>query len=101
MPRKMIKKDLLILVLTKLLPYWDLAQGFLILVQESADAKFVEELYLLINQQISAIQDDHKKQEVILQLQKIKKTRKQQEEITEQEQDEADTMLDDFINDIV
>jgi hypothetical protein len=97
----MTKKDLLILVLTKLLPYWDLAQGFLILVQESADAKFVEELYLLINQQISAIQDDHKKQEVILQLQKIKKTRKQQEEITEQEQDEADTMLDDFINDIV
>jgi hypothetical protein len=71
------------------------------LVQESADAKFVEELYLLISQQISAIQDDHKKQEVILQLQKIKKTRKQQEEITEQEQDEADTMLDDFINDIV
>jgi hypothetical protein len=97
----MIKKDLLVLVLTKLLPYWDFAQGFLILVQESEDAKFVEELYLLISQQISAIQDDHKKQEVILQLQKIKKTRKQQEEITEQEQDEADTMLDDFINDIV
>ena len=101
MYQKMTKKELLILILTKLLPYWDLAQGFLILVQESEDVKFIEELYLLISQQISTIQDDHKKQEVILQLQKIKKTKKQQEEITEQEKDEADTMLDDFINDIV
>ena len=101
MYQKMTKKELLILILTKLLPYWDLAQGFLILVQESEDVKFIEELYLLISQQISTIQDYHKKQEVILQLQKIKKTKKQQEEITEQEKDEADTMLDDFINDIV
>jgi hypothetical protein len=101
MPLKMTKKELLVLILTKLLPYWDLAQGFLILAQESEDSKFIEELYLLISQQISSIQDDLKKQEVILQIQKIKKTKNQQEEITEQEKNEADTMLDDFINDIV
>ena len=97
----MTKKDLLVLILTKLLPYWDLAQGFLILVQGSEESKFIEELYLLISQQISAIQDVYKKQEVIQQIQKLKRTKDQQEEITEQEKDEADTMLDDFINDIV
>ena len=97
----MTQKELLILVLTKLIPYWDLAEDFLVLVKGTEDSGFIQELYLLITTQISSIQNEQQKQILLDQIQKIKTTKLHQEECLEKERDEADSMLDNFISDIL
>ncbi len=41
---RMQKKEIIIAVLEKLIPYWDLAEGFLLLIQNTDDSIFVDEL---------------------------------------------------------
>lgn len=89
------------MILTKLLPYWDLAEGFLILVQGSEESQFIDEIYTLITKEISLIKDNQEKQAIFEKIQKLKITKEKQEKMTQRDQEEADTMLDDFINDIV
>lgn len=73
----------------------------MVLVKGTEDAGFIQELYMLIITQIASIKDDQQKQSIVEQIQKIKIAKEQQKEINQKDQDEADTMLDNFINDIV
>lgn len=49
------KKELLLEIITKLLPYWDLAEGYLLLLQNTEDETLIDQLYTLFLTQIKTI----------------------------------------------
>lgn len=95
------KKKLVIKILTKLLPYWDLAAGFLVLVKEAPDDIFIETLLSLIKKQIATIKDKHKKQTILSEIDKIKKIKSYEEQMNKQDKEEAERMLDFLVNEKV
>jgi hypothetical protein len=85
------KEDLLIKLLTKLLPYRDLAEGILALVESSyADEKMVDGLLLLISQSIKNVKNTEAKAKLEKGLEAIQKIK--HEEAMDQE--EAEKLLD-------
>lgn len=81
----MRKKELLIQILDRLIPYRNLAEGFLLLVKESEDSEFINEIYqlLLVNmKKISSQQIKGKIQKNIEEL-KAKESKLQAEEYAE------------------
>lgn len=95
------KKKLVINVLNKLIPYWDLAAGFLVLVKEASDDVFVEALLSLIKKQIATIKDKHQKQTILSEIHKMKKIKYYEEQMNKKDQEEADEMLDFLVNEKV
>lgn len=93
------KKKLLIKVLTQLIPYWDLATGFLVLVKETTDDVFMEALLSLIKKQMVAIKDKKKKQAILHQIENIKKIESKRKRNIKQDQEDADKLLNDLLYD--
>jgi hypothetical protein len=80
--------------LEHLVGYWNLAEGFLVLVKQSDDEKFIEELYGFIRQQIKTIQDRQQKEHIAKQLQTTKKYQERMQAVEAKEHEEAEDVLD-------
>jgi Na+-translocating ferredoxin:NAD+ oxidoreductase RnfG subunit len=84
-----MKKTTLITILQSLVGYRELAEGFLVLVKQSENEQFLDELYTFIKQQIKTVQNEQQKKLINAQLKKIAK----QEQV---EHEEAESILDDL-----
>lgn len=84
----MQKKELLIEIITKLLPYWELAEGYLLLLQTTEDQTIIDQLYTLFLTQIKSINSTQAQESLRATLQKLKKReeKEQQEESAALEQ---------------
>ena len=94
----MNKKQTLIDILTKLIPYRELAEWFLALVKETHDEDFIQSLFFLIKKQISSIKDEQEKQSIVAQIKKIKIDKSKEIEVTQNDKEEADKILDDLVD---
>jgi hypothetical protein len=94
----MDRKQVLIEVLNKLIPYWNLAEGFLALVKQTQDDDFIESLFVFIKTQISQIKDKKIKQDIIEQIENIKKMKNKEIDSSKKDTEEADKMIDDLIS---
>lgn len=92
------KKALLINVLTKIKPYRNLAEGFLVLVEQTEDISFIEVLLSLIKRQMSTIKNEQTKQRVINEIHKIKKIKYDETQINKKDKEDADKILDFLLN---
>ena len=93
-------KKTLISILKALVGYWDLAEGFLVLVESTDNEEFVKELYGFMKKQIMEVKDKQQKKLIGQQLQKVKKYREQVCKVEEKEHQEADEMLDDLLTEM-
>ncbi|MDR2190554.1 MAG: hypothetical protein LBP53_05190 [Candidatus Peribacteria bacterium] len=84
----------LISILEQLVGHRELAEGFLVLAQQSDDEQFVEELYGFIREQIRTIQDRQQKEHIKKQLQATKKYQERMEAVEAQEHEGAEHVLD-------
>ena len=96
----MIEKILIINVLEKIKPYWDMAEWFLVVVQQSDNQEILDELWWLIYIWVKTITDEKKKELIKNQLLQIKSLRLIEEESSSKDQKDADTILDGLLNDI-
>ncbi len=96
----MIEKTLVINVLEKIKPYWDMAEWFLVVVQQSDNQEVVDELWGLIYTWIITITDEKKKELIKNQLIQIKSLRVAEEQSNFKDQKDADDMLNNLLNDI-
>ncbi len=94
------RKKTLVKILKQLVGYWDLAEGFLALVQNMENEEFVEELYWFIKKQIMEVEDKQKKKQINEQLRKIKKYKDTVHKVENKEHKEADEILDDLLVDM-
>lgn len=92
------EKKLLIKVLTKIKPYRNLAEGFLVLVEQTQDISFVEELVALIRKEIIAIKDKKKKDLLLRQIENIKKIKNKEIDVSKKNEEDADKILDFLVN---
>lgn len=88
------KKQLLLLILEKLIPYRTLAEGFLLLVQESEDESFLSELFILLKTEIKKCKSEVLKTKLEEHIQALK----QKEELAEaKDQADAEKLFDDLL----
>ena len=66
------KKQLLEKVLKALKPYRELAEWFLILIDETKDKELIDSLYEMINNQIKGIKDENKRKNINKTLKKLR-----------------------------
>jgi Na+-translocating ferredoxin:NAD+ oxidoreductase RnfG subunit len=90
------RKQTLITILQHLVGYRDLAEGFLILVQQSDNETFINELYNFIKKQIKAIKDQQQKKLINEQLRKIQRQKEMAYKVQEQEDQEAECLIEDL-----
>lgn len=93
----MQKKKILTQVLESLFPYRELAEGFLILIKESEDENFIDQVYRLILESIKKIKSQQLKQKLSENLKKLKETERL---IKLREQEEADQIFNDLFDDL-
>ena len=91
------KKGILQKILSALIPYWEPAEGFLLLLQEESNDEIIEKLYKEILENIKNIKSSTQQEQIKTALQRLKE---RSEQVTKAEEEEADQMLDDFINNI-
>lgn len=91
------KKQVLLKILEALTQYWDLAEWFLLLLSQEENPVLEENLYKVILKEIKNINSEIQKEKIKNALQKLKETADKTVEI---EKEEAETMLDEFINNI-
>lgn len=89
---RMLKK-----ILNELIPYWEPAQGFLLLLNEEWNDELKENLYEEIITQIKSISSKNQQEQIKSALQKLKE---RSESTVKADQEDAEKMLDDFINNI-
>ena len=89
---RMLKK-----ILNELIPYWEPAQGFLLLLNEEWNDELKENLYEEIITQIKSISSKNQQEQIKSALQKLKE---RSESTVTADQEDAEKMLDDFINNI-
>ena len=94
----MINKEIVIVILEQLKPYWDMAEWFLVVVQQSDNQETLNELWGLIYTWITTIADENQKNPIKNQLLQIQSLRLTEEESSSKD---ADTILDGLLNDIV
>ena len=66
------KKQLLEKILKALKPYRELAEWFLILIDETEDKELIDSLYEMINNQIKGIKDENKRKNINKTLKKLR-----------------------------
>lgn len=87
-------KQLLINILNTINPYWDLAEWFLTIVQNTDDDSLIKYLLIEIQDWIKSIKSKKSKEEIKRKIKKIS------EENNKKDKEEADKMLEDFIKSI-
>lgn len=91
------KRELLLLILEKLIPYRKLAEGFSLLVQNSDDEDFINELYILIKTEIK----QNKSQIIKIKLQEhLQSLREREEKSIAKDQAEAEQIFNDLLANI-
>ena len=91
------RKQLLVIILEKLIPYRKLAEGFFLLVQNSDDEDFINELYILIKTEIK----QNKSQIIKIKLQEhLQSLRERKEKSLAKDQAEAEKIFDDLLANI-
>lgn len=91
------RKQLLVIILEKLIPYRKLAEGFFLLVQNSDDEDFINELYILIKTEIK----QNKSQIIKIKLQEhLQSLRERKEKSIAKDQAEAEKIFDDLLANI-
>ncbi len=91
------KKKILKKILTALVPYRELAEWFLLLLEEKWNEEIEEKLYQNILREIRNINSKTQQENIRTALQKLKE---KSEIITKAEEKEAEQILDDFIDNI-
>jgi len=91
------KKKILKKILTALVPYWELAEWFLLLLEEEWNEGIEEKLYQRILKEIRNINSKTQQENIKTALQKLKE---KSETVTKTEEKEAEEMLDDFMNNL-
>jgi hypothetical protein len=87
------KKKALIEILEQLKPYWELAEGFMILVKESKDDRLADDLLNLIYDQMKKIENREKQKRIYEQLKIIKSHNLKMEKDREEAEHLLDTLL--------
>jgi predicted component of type VI protein secretion system len=91
------KKQALQKILEALIPYWDMAEWFLLILQEEWNDELKEKLYQNIIKEIRNINSKTQQENIKNALQKLKE---KTEQTTRADEEDAEKMLDDFINNI-
>jgi len=87
------KKQLLLKVLNKLLPYWNLAEGLIALVDSKyIDEKTIDGLLVVINQSIKNVKDSKNKEKMVKAVEIMEKIK--QEEMEENETNDVEKLLE-------
>ena len=88
-----LKKETLQKILEALIPYWDLVEGFLLLLKSDIDENIIDSLYETIESEIKNINNENDRNNIKNVLKKIK-----EQELKENEKE--DKYLEDLINNI-
>jgi len=91
------KKQTLQKILTALISYWEPAEWFLILLNETQNDELIEKLYHEILKNIKEIKSKWQQEQIKTALEKLKEN---SEQVIKADENEANKMLDDFINNI-
>jgi len=91
------KKQALQNILEAIIPYWDMAEWFLLILQEEWNNELKEKLYQNIIKEIRNINSKTQQENIKNALQKLKE---KTEQTTKADEEDAEHMLDDFINNI-
>lgn len=91
------KKELLIEILKQLEWHWDLAPWFLVIIEKAGNEELIDDLLKLIKTGIKSIKNKRIKTKLI---NRVKELQKKWDLDQEERSEEADKMLDDFINNI-
>lgn len=91
------KKELLIEILKQLEWHWDLAPWFLVIIEKTGNEELIDDLLKLIKTGIKSIKNKRIKTKLI---NRIKEMKKKWDIEQEKEREEADELLEDFINGI-
>jgi predicted component of type VI protein secretion system len=91
------KKQALQKILEALIPYWDMAEWFLLILKEEWNDELKEKLYQNIIKEIRNINSKTQQENIKNALQKLKE---KTEQTTRADEEDAEKMLDDFINNI-
>ena len=91
------KKQALQKILESLIPYRDMAEWFLLILQEGWNDELKENLYENIIEEIKNINSKTQQENIKNALQKLKE---KSEQTTKADEEDAEKMLDDFINNI-
>lgn len=91
------KKQALQNILEAIIPYWDMAEWFLLILQEEWNNELKEKLYQNIIKEIRNINSKTQQENIKNALQKLKE---KTEQTTKADEEYAEHMLDDFINNI-
>lgn len=91
------KKEILQKILEALIPYRDMAECFLFLVNEEWNEQLKEDLYQEILKQIRNINSKAQQENIKNALQKLKE---KAESLTKKEEDDAEKILNEFIDNL-
>lgn len=91
------KKELLIEILKQLEWYWDLVPWFLVIIEKTGDEELIDDLLKLIQTGIKSIKGKRIRTKLV---NRIKEMQKKWDIDQENNSKEADSLLDDFINNI-
>lgn len=91
------KKETLQKILNALIPYWEPAEGFLLLLNEEWNDELLEKVYHEIMKQFKEIKSKDQQENIKNALQKLKE---RSESTIKADEDEAEKMLDEFIENI-
>lgn len=91
------KKQLLIEILKQLEWHWDMAPWFLVIVEKAWDERLIDDLLKLIQTWIKSIKDKRIKNKLI---NRVKELQKKWDLDHEKSSEEADDLLNDFLNNI-
>ena len=94
---KLEKKQSLKKILEALIPYWEIAEWFLLILNEEWNNELIENLYKKIINEIKNINSKTQQENIKNVLQKLKK---KSEQTTKTDKDEAEKMLDNFIDNV-
>lgn len=89
-----MRKDSLKLILTKLKPYRNMAEDFLLMLEESEDEKLISKLYELIIQNIKQIKSKDQLHRISNELKKIKENESIQDWKDKQDIEELESLID-------
>ncbi len=91
------KKQTLQRILEALIPYWDLAEWFLIIIEQSNDEELENQILSMIYKWVKSITSEKDRIKI---KKKINETQKENDFANQKDQEEADKILNDFINNI-
>lgn len=95
MNKKRPQTESLKTILTALIPYWNLAEWFLAIIEETDDEELEKQILSMIYKWVKSITSDKDRMKI---KKMINQMQKKCDSESKKDQEEADKILDDFIN---